>query len=73
MLDSVTAQNYSNYRIVFIDDLSDDETMSATQIYLKETLKFPRGRVNYIKNKVHTFATYNIINAAFNYCPNDSI
>lgn len=73
VLDSVTAQNYTNYQIVFIDDMSDDGTLAATKKYLEGTLNFPRERVTYVKNKVHTYATYNIINAAFNFCKNDSI
>lgn len=73
VMDSITAQNYTNYQIVFIDDKSSDETLVQTKDYLISALKFPTGRVNFVRNKQHTFATYNIINAAFNFCNNDSI
>ncbi len=31
VLDSITAQNYTNYHIVFIDDFSSDETLNRTK------------------------------------------
>lgn len=36
-------------------------------------LNFPHLKVHYIRNLRQKFATYNIINAGFNYCKNDSI
>lgn len=35
--------------------------------------KFPQERVTFIKNKKRTYATYNILNAAFNYCHEDDV
>lgn len=31
------------------------------------------NKISFIKNKVHKFATFNMVNAAFNYCQEDSI
>jgi glycosyltransferase involved in cell wall biosynthesis len=31
VLDSITAQNYTNYQIVFIDDFSSDATLASTK------------------------------------------
>lgn len=31
VMDSIVAQNYSNYRIVFVDDYSTDGTLVKTQ------------------------------------------
>jgi sulfur relay (sulfurtransferase) DsrF/TusC family protein len=36
-------------------------------------LKFDKNRVTYIRNNEQKKATFNIINAAFNYCKKDSI
>jgi hypothetical protein len=36
-------------------------------------LQFPRDRVKYIYNRQSKKATFNIVNAAFTYCNNNSI
>ncbi len=36
MYDSIERQNYTNYRIVHIDDYSDDDTEVAIEKYLKK-------------------------------------
>lgn len=36
-------------------------------------MKFPAERITYIRNLKRKYATYNILNAAFNYCKKDSI
>lgn len=71
VMDSIVAQNYSNYRIVFVDDYSTDGTLVKTQEYLEKTLNFPKDRVTYVKNLVQKRATFNIVNAAFNFCRKD--
>jgi glycosyltransferase involved in cell wall biosynthesis len=60
-------QNYSNYRIVFIDDFSDDDTFEKSLQYLQKK-GFPKERLHLFKNKKRLFATYNIINSAYNFC-----
>lgn len=61
-------QNYTNYRIVFIDDCSDDETFRESKRYLLDELRFEKGRVDFVRNLEHKFATYNILHAGFEYC-----
>lgn len=34
VMDSIYLQNYTNYKIVFIDDMSTDGTMLATMQYM---------------------------------------
>ena len=46
---SLMKQDYKNFHIVFIDDVSDDDTLIKTEQYLKE-VKFPQKRVTYIQN-----------------------
>ena len=48
-IESVLQQNYSNYQLVFIDDVSDDDTLLATKKILTER-GFPAGRVKLVRN-----------------------
>lgn len=72
MLQSVIYQLYSNYHIVFIDDNSTDESMELSKTYLNME-DFPSNKVTYIQNLQRNYATYNIINAAFNFCNESDI
>lgn len=72
VLMSIVEQKYENYHIVFIDDNSDDATMNKTIQYMR-SINFPKHRVTYVQNLVHNYATYNIINAAMNYCRDDDV
>lgn len=65
-------QNYTNYHIVFIDDDSDDSTLEDSIQYIKK-VGFPKDRIKFIKNIKRRYATYNIINSAFNYCGEDDV
>jgi|JI10StandDraft_1071094.scaffolds.fasta_scaffold664259_1 glycosyltransferase involved in cell wall biosynthesis len=49
-LKSVLMQNYSNYHIVFMDDVSDDDTLEQSMEYLRK-LDFPKDRVTFVRNK----------------------
>ena len=70
---SALQQNYTNYRIVFIDDYSDDSTLLSTYELLKK-LKFDLSKITLVQNLQQNFGTYNIMNAVFNYCgPNDTV
>lgn len=69
---SIIQQKYENYHIVFIDDNSTDTNMNSTIEYLK-SIKFPRNRVKYVQNLERRFATYNIINAGFNFCDENDV
>lgn len=57
---------------MFIDDQSDDDNMNASIRYLKK-VGFPEGRMVFIQNKQRNYATYNILNGAFNYCGEDDV
>lgn len=48
-LKSIIMQNYSNYHIVFMDDVSDDKTLELSIEYLRKA-NFPRNRVTYVQN-----------------------
>lgn len=69
---SIVMQKYENYHIVFIDDNSTDNNTNKTIEYMK-SINFPQDRIKYIQNKARKFATYNIINAGFNYCHEDDV
>lgn len=72
VMKSIVMQEYQNYHIVFIDDNSTDRNMNATKEYM-DSIGFPKERIRYIQNLKRNFATYNIINAAFNYCDKDDV
>lgn len=38
MYDSIKRQNYTNYRIIHVDDNSNDGTIEATLIYLTDNI-----------------------------------
>lgn len=71
-MESVLQQKYENFHIVFADDLSTDDNLNASIRYLLGR-NFPRDRMTFIQSKSRNFATYNIINAAFNYCGEDDV
>lgn len=60
-LDSVFNQKYQNYRIIYIDDASDDGTGVLVENYIKE--KHQDSRITLIKNKQRVGALSNIYNA----------
>src|SRR5579862_6844435 len=60
-LDSVFSQNYSHYRVIYIDDCSPDGTAKFVEEYIKA-----RGlehKVTLIKNTVRQRALANLYNA----------
>ena len=69
---SLTNQQYSNYRVIFLDDNSDDGNLEGTRRVMEE-LGFPRDRIVYVANKERKFATYNIVHAAHSYCKEEEI
>lgn len=38
-----------------------------------DKMKFPKNRLQFVQNLDRNYATYNIINAAFNFCHEDDI
>jgi hypothetical protein len=37
------------------------------------SLKFPKNRIKYVQNLKRNYATYNFVNAAFNFCDENDI
>jgi hypothetical protein len=72
LIKSIAQQKYENYYVVFIDDHSIDENMNASIQYFRE-INFPKERLTFVQNKKQMFATYNILNAAFNFCNEDDL
>ncbi len=70
-LNSIFLQNYTNYRVVYVDDLSPDNTGLLVEKYVKS--KGQNYRFTLIKNKKRKLAMANIYNAVVNYCQNDEI
>ncbi len=70
-LESVFGQNYSNYRVIYINDCSDDYTM----LMVKDIIKKYRQeyRCTLINNKKRCLALENIYNAIHTHCHNDEI
>lgn len=56
-LDSIFLQNYSNYRLIYIDDCSPDKTGNLVEQYIKE--KGQEHRVTLIKNQKRLGAVAN--------------
>jgi glycosyltransferase involved in cell wall biosynthesis len=71
-LQSILNQNYQNYKLVVIDDASDDGTGDLIKIFLKNS-KLPPERYFFIQNKKRLSAVPNIHNAIKNYCSKDDI
>ena len=70
-LDSVFSQNYSNYRIVYVDDCSPDGTGDLVEQYVSQLGQ--QDRVTLIKNKVHKVKMVNLYCAVDQYCSDEEI
>jgi len=70
-LDSIFSQNYSNYRVVYIDDASPDGTGDLVERYIQE--KGQTHRVMLVKNKERMFKMSNFYQAVHMYCSDDDI
>ncbi|MCK5632133.1 glycosyltransferase, partial [bacterium] len=57
-IDTVVSQNYSNWRIVYVDDCSTDGTGNLVEQYIKE-LEI-EDKVTLIKNKKHKVKVENL-------------
>ena len=60
-LASVFSQNYSNYRVIYIDDRSEDRTYKCVKNYIKKTRN--QKRVSLIRNKKRQGALANFYKA----------
>lgn len=69
-LDSVFDQKYTNYRVIYVDDASDDGTAELVEKYIAE--RGQQHRCTLIKNKNRVRALANIYNAV-HMCDDDEI
>jgi glycosyltransferase involved in cell wall biosynthesis len=68
-LDSIFSQQYSNYRLIYIDDCSPDNTGKLVEDYIKKCQ--PKCDVILIKNKVRVTALLNLYRAIHMADPGD--
>lgn len=66
-------QEYANYRVIVIDDASEDNTGGILEEYLRNNLVYLSGRVKIQKNSERKMALPNILDAAYNYCNPEDI
>jgi glycosyltransferase involved in cell wall biosynthesis len=71
-LNSIFSQNYSDYRVVVIDDLSPDDSSAVYQKYFAFH-RIDKERYVYIENRRRVTALHNIYLASTNHCPTDSV
>ena len=58
-MDTIHMQIYNNYHIVFIDDVSIDDTFNETIKYVNK-IGIPEDKIKFIQNKERRYATYNL-------------
>ena len=66
-LNSILRQKYSNYRILYIDDASPDNTAKFVEEYVSK-LNLPEGKFTLIRNEKNLKALENIYYASHNFC-----
>lgn len=69
-LASVFEQRYSNYRVIYVDDSSTDDTYEKVKKYIEDTKQ--QSRVTLIRNKENVKAVENFYRA-FHTCKDDEI
>ena len=69
-LDSIFSQNYGKYRVIYIDDCSNDKTYELVEKYIKENHQ--ESKVTLIKNEKRQLALSNIYKAVIS-CKDDEI
>jgi len=70
-LDAAFSQNYSNYRVVYVDDCSPDGTGDLVERYVKE--RDQTHRVTLVKNGSRQLKAANFYNAVHTYCEDNEI
>jgi len=69
-INSVLAQKYENYRVIYVDDCSNDGMSDVVPTYIKE--HDLEGRWTYVRNHENMGAMYNLYHAIHS-CPDDAI
>lgn len=70
-LDSIFSQNYSNYKVVYMDARSPDGTGDLVEQYVQE--RGQTHRVTLVRNKDRKLKTENFYNAVHRYCDDNRI
>jgi glycosyltransferase involved in cell wall biosynthesis len=71
-IESLLQQEYSNYKVVIIDDMSSDNTYLYVAKYLKWR-NVPQDKFVLLRNKVHRTAVENIYYTIHKYCDYNQI
>lgn len=71
-LNSIFLQNYTNYKVVIIDDVSSDGSREIYRNYFK-FYKIDKKYYTYIENRQRVTALQNIYRASINHCSADSV
>ena len=72
MLGSIERQNYTNYRVVYVDDSSDDATPQNIQTLLHSTPTLTQ-KTTFLTQPTQKYALYNRNTAIRNHCNNGDI
>ena len=72
-LGSLARQNYSNYHIVYVDDLSDDGSVEKMEELV--LLQYPeiKDKITIVRNTERTYSLGNRYKAVTQYCHEDEI
>jgi len=70
-LDAVFSQEYSNYRVIYVDDASPDGTGDLVEQYIAQ--RGLEDKVTLIKNEKRMFKMYNFYHAVHECCDDDEI
>lgn len=70
-LDSVLTQNYQNFRVIYIDDASPDETGKLVKAYIKE--KNAQKRVTLVQNSKRVGALANVYKGIWMCAPHEIV
>lgn len=66
-LDSVSQLNYSKYKLIYVDDASQDDTVKFTKQYIDDNAKMKKIATHIERNRRY-FALANKIYAMDNHC-----